>query len=193
MFIHLNVHVLLVVVFSLSLGAMVQTLDCQNTTEAICGGSLTGDSGTHTQYECTAEPLSSVRLDSCANGNPNLAIFWFWYDDVCRVNNTRNKHFAAVVSDNNIQCRNISDLSITQDSCQNNYVFTRQSMIIKNITNSTSQKYICLLAIDLLNLDYSSAIIYSINISGQFISGGPEKIGHFFFLFFSYLMFTFFF
>ncbi len=167
MFIHLNVHVLLVVVFSLSLFAMTKTFECQNTTEAICGGSLAVDNGTHTQYECTAALFSSVPLESFANENPNLFIFWFWYDDVCRVNNIRNRHFAAVISDNDTECR--TDLSITQDSCQNDYVFTRQSMIIKNITNSTSQKYISLLSTDLLNLNYSSAIIYSINITGQFI------------------------
>jgi len=143
--------------------------NCLNTSLTICAGTLPGANGFYPQYECTANLFSSVNLSSCDNGDPTMAIYWFWYDDVCRDNSTYNKDFARVAPDNTSVCRDVPGLSITQDSCEKDYVFIRQSMIIKNITNSTSQKYISLLATDLLNLNYSSAIIYSINISGQCI------------------------
>jgi len=148
---------------------MTQTPGCQNTREAICSGSLPGDSGDHTQYECTRDLFSLVELPSCENENPDLTIYWFWYDDVCRDNSTYNKDFARVAPDNTSVCRDVPGLSITQDSCEKDYVFIRQSMIIKNITNSTSQKYICFLSNNQAVMNPASAVIYSINISGQCI------------------------
>jgi hypothetical protein len=147
---------------------MTQTSNCQNTTEAICDGNLPGDNGTHTHYEYTTDLFSSVELPSCEKEDSNLTIYWFWYSDVCRGNSTRFIDFVHIGPDNTTRCRDRPNLSITQESCEKDYIFTRQSMIIKNITNSTSQKYIRFLSNNQANMNLTSAIIYSINISGEF-------------------------
>jgi hypothetical protein len=166
MFIQLIVHVLLMIFFLLSRGAMTQLFDCINTTEAICDGSLPTDNGIHPKHECSADLFSQVELSSCENGNHDDTIFWFWYDDVCRFNEIADNYFVSVSPNNVSQCKSTLWISIPKNTCENEYNVTRQSMIIKNITDSTSQKYICIRGRSLLNLLYSSTIIYSINISG---------------------------
>jgi hypothetical protein len=148
---------------------MAQMSDCTSTTEAICDGKFPPDTQNHTKYECSADLFSSVELPSCENGNANTIIFWFWYNDVCRLSTTLNTPFATVSFDNVTTCRDVSTISITKDSCENNYNITRRSMIIKNITNSTAQKYICIHGRSYIDMMYSSAVIYSINISSKFI------------------------
>jgi hypothetical protein len=145
---------------------MAQLSDCTNTTEAICDGSLPADNGIHTKHECSADLFSQVELPSCENGNHNDIIFWFWYDDVCRFNRTVDTSFVSVDAKNVSLCKSTPTISISKDTCEKEYYFTRRSMVIKNITNSTSQKYICIRGGSPISMVYSSAIIYSINISG---------------------------
>ena len=168
MIVQLNIHVSLAIVL-LFLRVMAQMSDCTNTTEAICDGKYPANTENHTKYECSADLFSSVELSSCEDGNANTIIFWFWYNDVCRLSTPRNPSFAMVKPDNTTECRDISALSITKNSCEKNYNITRRSMIIKNVTNSTAQKYICIHGASLLEINYSSTVIYSINISGKFI------------------------
>jgi hypothetical protein len=169
MLIQLNIHALLAIFLSLSLGVMAPMPSCQNTTGIICDGNFSVDTSTHTQNECTTDLFQPVPLQSCAHGNLNLGIYWFLYSDVCRFNSILIKFFAYVGSDNTTQCINRSGLNITYDSCVNNYIFTRDLMIIKNITKSTPQKYICYLSDKMIPMHYATGIIYSINILGQFI------------------------
>jgi hypothetical protein len=148
---------------------MTLASNCQNTTGTICDGTLPYDNGNHTQRECTVNLSSLIEVLSCENEPYNLTMYWFWYDDICRANSTLNKAFVTIDPDNITECRDSSDISIMQESCQKDYIFTRQSMTIKNITNSTSQKYMCLLSNSQFFTNYNSAVIYLINIAGQSI------------------------
>jgi len=164
-----HIYFLLVIFFSLHLDAMTQTSDCQNKTGTICNNTFRYNNRPHSLQESTAHLSSPVNLTSCENGNSSLNMYWFYYNDICHSNTTLDKSFAIVSSNNIAQCKSRSDISITYDSCKDDYIFTRQSMIIKNITHSTSQKYVYILSVDSVNTDYTFAIIDSINISGQFI------------------------
>lgn len=164
-----NIYVLSVIFFSLHLSVMILASNCQNRTETICNGTLPDDNKTHTQRECMANLSSLIEVPSCENEPSNLTMYWFWYDDICRSNSTLNKAFVTIDRNNIPRCRDIPDINITQESCEKDYIFTRQSMIIKNITNLTSQKYMCLLSDTQLFWDYTSAVIYLINITGQSI------------------------
>jgi hypothetical protein len=169
MSVQLNLYIFLGIFLYLPLTAVTDDMsNCLNTSQTICAGTLPGANGFYPQYECTANLFSSFNLSSCDNGDPTMAIYWFWYDDVCNKNTTRNLFFAAVDLDNTFRCRNRSNTNITQEFCENEYNFTRQTMIIKNITKSNSQKYICFLSNNQASMNYTSAKIYSINISGTF-------------------------
>lgn len=176
MLIQSNIYVLSVIFLSLLLSVMTLASNCQNITETICDGTLPNDNGNHTQLECMADLFSSIEVLSCENEPSNLNMYWFWYDDVCRSNLALNKFFAIVYPDNITEYSDRSDISITQESCEKDWIFTRQSMTIKNIANSTSQKYMCLLSDSQFFMDYTSAVIHSISMAAQFISFDLKEI-----------------
>ena len=164
----LNLH-LLFSIFSVSPTAMSLISSCQHTTGILCDGALPADYEPHIQYECTTDLSTSVTLPSCANDDSNITVYWFWYDDLCRYSTAHDTSFAIVDSDDTVRCPSRSNISITQYSCKFDYIFTRQTMIIENMTKSSSHKYICLSSRNQATIDYTSAIIYSISISSKFI------------------------
>ena len=164
MSIHLNLYVSLTIFFCLFPSIVTQTPDCSITNQILCNGNFSKDNASRSQYECSAYLSSSYSLPSCDNGDPNMTIFWFWYDDVCRYNTVINVPFATVSTAGIPTCRNRSSINITYEACTNNYVFNRTTMVIKNMTNTAPQKYLCFLSNNQAVMNYSSTRIYSINI-----------------------------
>ena len=161
---------LLTIFFSLLPNIMAQMSNCSNTNQTICDGTFVRDNTYHTEYDCSTPIYSSIELTSCYNGDPNMAVYWFWYDDVCDFNDTRYTIFAFVGTDGIHRCENRSKLYITYEVCERDYSFEKQRMTIKNITNLTQQKYICLLSSNRALMNYTSARIYSITVLGEFLS-----------------------
>jgi hypothetical protein len=160
----LNLYISLAIFLSLPPSGVTQMSNCQNTSQTICNGTFPLDNGFHPQYECTANLSSSFELSSCITEDPSIAIYWYWYDDICRYNSTRGLPFAIVASDGKPPCMNSLMANITYESCQNDYNFTGEIMTIKNITEPTPQKYICFLSNNPANMNYTSTRIYVINI-----------------------------
>lgn len=156
--------------FSLLPNIMTQTSSCLNTNQTICNGTFRYDNAYHTQYECSTQIYSSFELPSCYNGDPTMSVYWFWYDDVCKFNDTIDTIFAVVPIDGTRVCQDSPKLHITYESCERDYDFQRETMTIKNITNLTQQKYICFLSTNRVPMNFTSGRIYSINVLGEFFS-----------------------
>jgi hypothetical protein len=165
---HFNALVLLVAFFFLSVNVMTQTNNYQNTTEPIGCKKPPYENINYTRLYYEVPPYSRVELPSCENGQYNLNLYWFVLEDICRYNRTHNTFFAIVDSSDRNPCSSRTDLSISFDSCNNNYAFTRQSMIINNMTNTTIQEYICFYGVNPIEIELTSAIGYFITISGKF-------------------------
>lgn len=164
----LNTYSLLVIFPVLFLDVIAQQSSCTTTTtETICNGSLWNVVNTN-KYQCSAHLFSSFELPSCNKTNSNDTIYWFSYDDLCRDNKTRSNYFAAVNPDDTFTCMNRPYLSIQEDYCRINYNATTKSMIIMNMTNTTSQYYFCSSGRNYLNILLNIGIIYSINVLGKF-------------------------
>ena len=153
--------------FYLYLEAITQLPNCTNTTEVICDGNLPCCNNALIKYECSAELFSSVELQSCANGQYNDILFWYWYDSICPQGSVLGVHFAIVFANNTSTCLNTSKQSVTYHSCENNYIFSWQSMIIKNITNSSLQGYVCFPGRDQLQISFVDGIVHSIQVIGK--------------------------
>lgn len=165
-----SLYFCLVMLVSLLPSIMAQTLTCSNTTQALCNGTYPHDNVPHTQQDCTIPIFSSANLPSCDNDDPLMSIYWFSYDAVCKMNQTRSTIFAVVFTDGTHRCLTNPDSHITYESCQRDYSFSRKTMTIHNITNTTQQKYICFLSNTGALMNYTSTKIYSITALGKFPS-----------------------
>jgi hypothetical protein len=161
--ISISVHILL-----LALGAMSHIDNpTKSTTEFIGCGDSRFYNVTHTKYYYEVVSNSSVRLPSCGARTNSFSSYWFVYTDFCRKQESAS--FATVNSNGVTHCMN-RPLLISFDSCRLNYMFTNKSMTIINMTDSTPNEYICFYGRNILNLVYTSAVIYLIRILG--------KLGH---------------
>ncbi len=164
-----NVHILLVVFLLLSPNIITEAYNYKNATEPIgCNSTVFGNIN-HTRLYYEVSLYSPVELPARENLQPNLTIFWFAYKDLCTHNRTDTAFFGEFRPDNSTHCSIRTDLSISSDSCIHNYTFSRQSMIINNMTDTTVSEYITFYGPTRRDINLTSAISYFITISGEFI------------------------
>ncbi len=173
-----NVHILLVVFFLLSPNIITEANNYKNTTEPIGCSSILFQNINHTRLYYEVSLYSQVELPSRENVQDNLTIFWFAYRDLCTYKDTANTFFGEFRPDNTSHCSSRSDLSISYDSCINNYTVSRQSMIINNMTDTTVSEYISFYGPSQRDINLTSAISYFITISGEFIRLNRERFDY---------------
>jgi hypothetical protein len=162
----------------MSVNVVTQVINNVNTTEPICSNChLPYANITHTKLYYQAGLYSQVELLSREDGQHDLIIYWFAVKDLCNSSLTGNTFFATIYPNNSFQCLIRDDLSISKDSCNNNYNFTRQSMIINNMTNTSTLEYICFYGKDRRTLNLTAAVSYSITISRKCILSNPIIFG----------------
>ena len=167
MFIQLIDYIFLVAFSLLPLKVTTQIFNCNNTTETICGGNGSFTNGHYSKYECSAYRSTSASLPSCVKENNNEPIYWYWYDDVCRTKHIRDALFVTVNATDYVTCQSKPTVNISYHSCMTDYAVNRQSMTIKNTTDSRSHKYICGQGKSVSVVPNNSTIIYFINILGK--------------------------
>ncbi|UJR33660.1 hypothetical protein I4U23_021093 [Adineta vaga] len=147
-----------------STSVMTQVINTKNTTEPIICGDTDLQNVNHTKLHYEVSPYSQVQLPSCENGQFNAIIYWFTVADLCKTNRTNTASFATVYSNGTYTCSSRSTLNISTNSCINDYNFTRQSMIIKNMTHTKVSEYICFHQQNQIQINPTSALSYSIKI-----------------------------
>jgi len=170
-----NVHILLVVFFLLPSNVITEANNYKNTTEPIGCNSTLFENINHTRLYYEVSFYSPVELPARENLQPNLTIFWFAYRDLCEYKDPATTFFGEFRPDNTSLCSGRPDLSISSDSCINNYTFSRESMTIKNMTDTTVSEYITFYGQSARYINLTSAIGYFITISGEFIRLNRER------------------
>ena len=147
----------------------------QNQTEIIgCGGNEYNGAN-HTVHFYRAPLYASVILTSCGDRSANTTIYWYAFKDLCRSNTTVNTFFAAVAPDNPLPsntdaCLQRRNITISIEMCKNSFEFTRESMIIKNLTNEIAERYICFRGAGWSTISNSSVVSYDVRIGGKYLS-----------------------
>ena len=167
-------------------GTLSQVGNYRNDTNFIGCGSALFRNTNHTRLFYRFPANTEVTLPSCEPQLPNESIYWMLHADLCRYNRTMYAFFAEVDTQNTTRCGANANVGISNSSCLNDYKFTRESMTIRNLSESTSGAYICFVGQSWQTMINTSAITINIMIGGKTIASVK-----FYGFSWTFLMFTF--
>ncbi|CAF0749444.1 unnamed protein product [Adineta ricciae] len=141
---------------------IAQVISIQNKTEPIgCGAHQNVN---HTRSYYLVLPNSEVRFSSCNPDQKSFLTYWAVLQDLCNKGPTTS-FFATVDKNGTPKCSKIPDLIVNETSCENDYIVTNDSLMIKNISYSMKEDYICYYGENRGKVNLTFAVSYSIEIS----------------------------
>ena len=138
-----------------------QVISIQNKTEFINCTKYQNTSHTKSYYRVS--PYSEFELPSCNPDRKKFNTYWAVLQDVC-TNGTTSSFFATVEKNKTSKCSGISHLIVNGTACENDYIVTNDSLIIKNMSYLMEVDYICYCGANRLKANMTFAISYSIEI-----------------------------
>ncbi|CAF0726185.1 unnamed protein product [Adineta ricciae] len=141
---------------------IAQVISIQNKTEPIGCGAY--QNVNHTKSYYLVLPNSEVRFSSCNPNQKSFHTYWAVLQDLCN-KGPRMSFFATVGKSGTSKCSEISDLIVNKTSCANDYDVGNDSLVIKNISYSVKEDYICFYGENRDNVNLTLAVSYSIEIS----------------------------
>ena len=162
-----NTVVYLIIIFLLSFRANLIEANCSNETRIIgCGGDRFVNV-THIVHLCEYQLYTRVTLPKCRVENSNDTLFWYTYNDLCQNGLIFGKFFVSVNDSGGETCREFPNSTISTNTCKTDYDYNRDTIIIKNLTQSTVKRYICFPGSNQIQIKSALAVSYIISIEGM--------------------------